>query len=272
MPGRTMRSGAPWSLGSGWPFISYASSASPLLSSATSSGTLAPYHVSPSTSAPSNCTCSSPCSCRASRDSTPAYSSTSTSRAPPHVALEMAAPPHLRPLTGLTESISERRLPAHWSVAVTSCLGKDLRSSMLRESSRVRPGPSMVRRKASASMTGTGRWFRTKKRSLGVMKLSPSSTGGGSALNGLAELGRSAGWRTGSAEKGSFTSTCRWASSPGASSPMTRSARSSCTSSALWKLYSSQKGSRLEPAASMSLLAPPGWLATNSVTSYTLLP
>ena len=60
------------------------------------------------------------------------------------------------------------------------------------------PSPVISNSYLVSSMSGTGRWLRMKKISLGVMRLSDRSCKGGSALKGFLVLTFKAGWRGGS--------------------------------------------------------------------------
>ena len=133
----------------------------------------APYVVpDASASRPSNCTWRAPlpaaAAAAAASGPQPPSRSTSLSRAPLQVALLMAAMPQFSPFTCFTAFISERRLPAHCSVAVTVCLGKRLLRSAS-ERLRGRGRPSTRSRYDAGSTRGTGRWFRLKKMAEGVM-------------------------------------------------------------------------------------------------------
>src|SRR5215467_1606590 len=122
-PGTTSRAGNPLSIGSGAPFIWYAtmtfgsSSTRLIASDLTKSGTLGNAGLS----SPSNVTSTAPCR-------TPAAVSTSLRRQPTHSALPIAPSPHCPPSTRGAKR--PRLFPEHWLTAVTAARGNlVLRSS-----------------------------------------------------------------------------------------------------------------------------------------------
>jgi len=116
---------------------------------------------------------------------TPAASKTSLNGTPPHWVLPIA--PALQgtsPGTGATSMRSWRRLPAHCRVAVTMLLEKFSRISQSERCSCCWTIPVTERRYRPASISGIEPWLRTKKSSVGVVKLRRRSCGGDSALSG----------------------------------------------------------------------------------------
>src|SRR5271169_5846686 len=71
----------------------------------------------------------------------------------------------------------ERLLPAHSNVTTfsDSCIA---RSSLKLNSSGRSTSPSTTRRQVEMSIFGTGKWLRTKKRSVGVIQALSDASGG----------------------------------------------------------------------------------------------
>mmetsp|Transcript_1267 Transcript_1267/g.3525 ORF Transcript_1267/g.3525 Transcript_1267/m.3525 type:complete len:206 (+) Transcript_1267:814-1431(+) len=198
---------------------------------AMSTGTDAPYTspVRGSLSAPTKWMCFT----AGSSGSRPAASSTSLSRAPPHTAVPMAPWSQASPLTGFSCDISVRRLPEHCTVAASVYFLKSRCSASTSSSRRLMPSPSTTTRHAPgfSGAGGTGRWLRTKNRSVGVTRLPASRWPGVSALHGLSDRAMRAGWRGGSCVQGSPVGAA-YAALPGppTSWPMRYSLSMSCTS------------------------------------------
>mmetsp|Transcript_27409 Transcript_27409/g.89718 ORF Transcript_27409/g.89718 Transcript_27409/m.89718 type:complete len:420 (+) Transcript_27409:1393-2652(+) len=191
-PGTTIRSGKPWSRGSGSPFISHARRTSPRSDIALAAGMDA-------------CMSSMPCACTWNTPASSALASphslrTSRRLTPPHSAVPIAAARHGHPLVLATALRPSRRFPPHWIDATTVFFANFFWSSARLKERSSTPSPPITTRCSSAlSTTGTGWWLRTKKSSEGVRHVSACRPAGGSARNGLVVCTIRPGKRVGSA-------------------------------------------------------------------------
>ena len=163
-PGTTSRAGAPWSGGSGSPFISYATSTSSNALPTGSGRRTWPWPVT-SASRPSGMTSTA-------RQLMPARSSSSPSGTPRQRATPIAPSFHCVPDAGVPCWMPKklRPLPAHSMAAVIVRDGSRWRS----RSENVLPSglrsslPNTFRRQVAGSMIGVAVWLRTMKRSFGI--------------------------------------------------------------------------------------------------------